>query len=423
MTDIQAEVDRLIDERGGRELLIPENDEAAVEITPFVFRSAGSTAAYVVATDGGRVVVNTGKGAEAPHHKRLFDAVAPVPTRYIVTTQGHVDHVGGVTHFREPGAVYVAQESNATCQADDRRIAGLRTTAAVPWFRKNYARQAAMVAASGTPLVQDVPVPDVTFADRMRLRVGSTDLELLSTPGETLDSCVVWLPQHRICFTSNTFGPLFPHFPNLNTLRGDRYRQVEPWLATIARVRDLRPEMLITGRGDPIVGAELIDASLTRLYDAVDHVHRATLDGMNAGLDLLTLMRTVELPPHLRVGQGYGKVAWGVRTIWETYTGWFQRRSTTELYPVPALDALADLAGTLGAATVLERARALVGAGEPVVAIHLIEAVLANDAEDRDAIGAMVDAHETLLAQTDRKNFWEHGWLVDQIDVWRDRLA
>jgi hypothetical protein len=39
---------------------------------------------------------------------------------------------------------------------------------------------------------------------------------------------VVWLPEHRVALVSNLFGPLFPHFPNLNTIRGDKYRFVEP---------------------------------------------------------------------------------------------------------------------------------------------------------------------------------------------------
>ena len=42
-----------------------------------------------------RVIVNTGMGYEAPHHKRVFDAVRPGPTPYVMTTQAHVDHVGG----------------------------------------------------------------------------------------------------------------------------------------------------------------------------------------------------------------------------------------------------------------------------------------------------------------------------------------
>ena len=106
--------------------------------------------------------------------------------------------------------------------------------------------------------------------------------------------------------------------------------------------------MLITGRHDPIVGADLIDASLARLHGAVDHVHRATLDGINAGTDVLTLMREIDLPTELRVGQGYGKVPWAVRTFWESYVGWFRLQSSTELYPVDPREATAELAGLLG---------------------------------------------------------------------------
>ncbi len=78
-------------------------------------------------------------------------------------------------------------------------------------------------------------------------------------------------------------GPLFPHFPNLNTLRGDRYRMVEPYLAAIRTVRELQPSMLVTGRHEPIVGSELIDRALARLHDAVDYVHSETLVGHERG--------------------------------------------------------------------------------------------------------------------------------------------
>ena len=42
-------------------------------------------------------------------------------------------------------------------------------------------------------------------------------------------------------------------------------------------VRELGPDVLITGRHTPIVGRDLIDASLQRLHDAVDYVHTETL--------------------------------------------------------------------------------------------------------------------------------------------------
>src|SRR5690242_3140111 len=101
--NIQEQVDRLIDERPGKELLTPAYDDAAHRVAddPPIFRSGGTTASYCILTDTSRVIVNTGMGFEAPHHKRLFDAVRAGPTPYIITTQAHVDHVGGVQLFRE----------------------------------------------------------------------------------------------------------------------------------------------------------------------------------------------------------------------------------------------------------------------------------------------------------------------------------
>lgn len=419
---IEDEVDALIDGRPGPELMVPAYDDEAVPVADGIFRSGGTTAAYLVTTPRARVVVNTGMGFEAPHHRRLFDAVHPGPTPYIVTTQGHVDHVGGVARFRQPGTVYVAQADNQRCQRDDARIAALRMATAGIWFHLGPDIRRIAAENTGPPATQDRPVPDLTFDRHLALEVDGLELELHATPGgETTDSCVVWLPQHRTCLVSNCFGPLFPHFPNLNTLRGDRYRFVEPYLDAVATVRALRPEVLVTGRHLPITGAALIDASLGRLAGAVEYVHAETLAGMNAGEGLAGLMARIELPPHLRVGQGYGKVPWAVRTIWESYTGWFQRRSTTELYPDDGGTA-AELAALAGPDAVVMRAGALLAAGRPVAAIGLAEAALAADPGHRGALSVMADAHLAQLAAGGEANFWESGWLRHQAAAWRRRL-
>jgi glyoxylase-like metal-dependent hydrolase (beta-lactamase superfamily II) len=418
---IDDEVDRLIDERPGRELLHPEYDEAAVALGDFIHRSAGSTASYMLVHSEGRVIVNTGMGWEAPHHKALFDAVCPGPTSYIITTQGHVDHVGGVACFREPGARYVAQENNAVCQADDARLTGFRARTALTWFPMLPARiKEFSERYPGKAKGQDVPTPDLTFDRRMSLCTGDLDIELISMPGgETIDSLAVWLPRHRIAILSNLFGPLFPHFPNFNTLRGDKYRFPVPYMENARRVRELQADVLITGRGMPIVGRELIDACLGRLHDAVDYVHRETLAGMNAGKDVHTLMAEIALPPELRVGQGYGKVQWAVRTIWEEYTGWFQRRSSAELYPSDPALAARELAELAGADPVAERAAALLDAGDAPTAVRLAESALAVEPGHAAACRVMVEAHRTLLEAGGAVSFWENGWLEDQLARWQ----
>ncbi len=236
-------------------------------------------------------------------------------------------------------------------------------------------------------------------------------MELISVPGgETTDSLVVWLPEERICLCGNTFGPLFGHIPNLVTMRGDRYRDALTAIASVERVRDLQPELLVTGHFEPIAGAERINAELIRLRNAIQYVHDQTVAGMNAGKDVLTLMREITLPPECEVGQGYGKVDWDVRAVWENYSGWFHHRSTTELYPVGFDAVAADVVELAGAGALLERARAHLDAGRPLHAIHLAGLVPPEDAGAREVLKR---AHETLLAGS--TNFWESAWLKNQL--------
>ena len=419
---IQEQVDHLIDTRPGKELMRPVYDDPAYPVADGIFRSGGTTAAYLLLTDGGRVIVNTGMGFEAPHHRRVFDAVRAGPTHYVVTTQAHVDHVGGVDLFKDPETRYVAQANNRACQADDARIRGLRMRTAGIWF-DTLGTDARRIAKEnpGVSMRQSEPVPDITFDDRLRLSVDGLSMELIAAVGETIDSLIVWLPDQRTALISNLFGPLFPHFPNLHTLRGDRYRFVEPYLESVRKLRALQPEVLVTGRYEPIRGADLIDASLERLHGAVDHVHRSALEGFNAGVDVWTLMERISLPPELRVGQGYGKVSWAVRTLWETYVGWFRLQSTAELYPDTSGAAMAELVEAAGTDAALDRAEAALARGNAVVAIRLGEAVAAAVPDEPRLPALMVGAHRFLLEHGGDVSFWEDGWLRDQVDHWEQR--
>ena len=395
----------------------PASQIAVTPINDFIYMSEGLSNAYLVKTSSGRVIINTGMGFEALVHKKIFDEICPGPTPYIFLTQGHVDHVGGVSLFREPGTKLVAQNALGVCQRDDERIKAVREAQSSIWFKAVLTKAAAEEVAARPAFVQDVPLADISFDDAHFLEVGDTCFELYSTPGgETVDSCVIWLPQHLILFSGNLFGPLFPHFPNFNTIRGDRYRWFEPYLESLRRVRGLEPEILITGHFDPIIGKELIRACLDRLESAVDFVHQETLRGMNSGKDIWTLMREVQLPPELFVGEAYGKVSWAVRTIWESYMGWFKAQSTSELYPTRPQEIYPDLIQLAGIDAVVYRGRQKLSAGDPEAAILVAEAALTAHANHKEALTLALDAHRILLDRSGGMNFWETGWLKTQIE-------
>ena len=400
--------------RPGADAMRPAAAEKAEQIAPGLWCSPGLSNAYLLTTGAGRVIINTGMGFEGPVHRANFDAVDSSPVRYIIFTQGHVDHVGGLDSVRDPGTTVVAQANWTLWRDDNERLIPYRASRSAFAFQDTLAEGIqAIQQRLGTKHLagQSVPVVDVDFEDTLSLEVGGRRMELISVPGgETNDSLVAWLPEERICLCGNVFGPIFGHIPNLVTMRGDRYRDALTAIASVERVRDLQPELLVTGHFEPIAGADQINAELTRLRDAIQHIHDQTVAGMNAGKDVRALMREIALPPECEVGQGYGKVAWDVRAIWENYSGWFHHQSTTELYPI-GFDAVAtDVVELAGADALVRRARAHLAEGRPVHAIYLAELL---PPDHRGAREVLRDAHENLLA--DSTNFWERAWLTRQI--------
>ncbi|MBW2385725.1 MAG: MBL fold metallo-hydrolase [Deltaproteobacteria bacterium] len=394
----------------------PAHQSEARKILDGIYLSEGLSNSFLIVTPEGRVVINTGMGFEAPVHKRLYDAVDRSPLRYILLTQGHVDHVGGVDQLREPGTEIVAHANQASQQDDDERIKGFRAARSAFAFRDAIAkilRHARAHADEPVP-AQSRPEATLTFDDRHAFELGGQRFELLSVPGgETADSMAIWLPDRKICFSGNLFSALFGHFPNLVTIRGDRYREAPRFIESLERVRALEPEWLMVGHGLPIRGRDLIQSELIRLRDAVEYVHAATVEGMNAHKDVHTLMREIQLPPELEVGEGYGKVSWSVRAIWETYAGWFHHRSTTELYAIPAEAIHGDLVELAGGPdAITARARQRLESGEPVEAIHLAEVVLSAAPFDRGALQVSIEAHARLDAES--VNFWLSSWLREQ---------
>jgi alkyl sulfatase BDS1-like metallo-beta-lactamase superfamily hydrolase len=371
---------------------------------------------YLINTGDGDIQINAGMGFEATTIREQLAPFRKGPLPYLILTQGHVDHVGGVSQLRQPETKLVAHENNPVCQKDDQRISGARNRQSQIWFpapvkiNEELQEKVAFV-------VQDHPVPDVTFDDRMTIDHGGVKLDLISVPGgETIDSIAIHLPERGILFSGNMFGPLFPHFPNMHTIRGDKYRFWEAYLASLRRVRDLEPEILVTGHFLPVIGKQLIRTCLDRLHDAVTHVHQETLDGMNAGKDIFQLMREVTLPESLYVGQAYGKVSFCVRTVWEQYMGWFRGERTSQLLSVQPEHVAGELAAMAGVGAVIGRAREALGKGDAERAMALVEAALGAEPSNREALDLSVAIHEALLAAPHgAENFWYAGWLRHQI--------
>lgn len=395
-------------------------------INDFIVMTEANSNVYLIETAQGGILLNTGMGFETPvvnHNLRKF---SEVPIRFIISTQGHVDHVGGVQYFRNlyPDLKYIATSANEEHQSYDARLQRFRAARSAFRFQDDFIQVFKGYAEAGYTDInpQDRPVPDITFQDHYEFSLGGLEIVLIAAPGaETNDSLVVWLPQHRIVFTGNLFGCPFGHFPNLVTIRGDRYRDALTCAAAAQTVLDLDAELLLYGHHEPIAGAQLIRSEVTAYRDAILHVHDEVVKGMNAGKDLYTLQQEISLPPACEVGQGYGKVSWGVRAIWESYAGWFKHESTTELYSVPQRTVHADLLELAGVDNVVQRAKRKSAEGENEQALHLLDIVLNAQPDHAGARALAIQVHESLLADAQTfcstGNFWLVGWLQNQIKL------
>jgi alkyl sulfatase BDS1-like metallo-beta-lactamase superfamily hydrolase len=382
------------------------------------------SSSYLITSADGRIVVNTGMWFEAKVHKRKYDDVTTDPTRYIILTQSHTDHIGGVDTFRESETQLIAQRNIEACQADDVRIHGLRIRRSLPFFaavmgQPGYARG----DDAEIPPLAKAAVPDIMFDDRYDMESGGRTLQLLSVPGgETIDSLVVWLPDDGVALVGNMFSALFGHFPNLVTVRADRMRSATAFVASVQRVIDLDAETLLLGHHGPVRGRALVRSECERIRDAVQYVHDATTQAMNDGLDVWTAMRTIELPESLALGEAYGRVDWSVRAIWETYAGWFHQHSTLDLYGAPPEHGANEIVALAGGADEVAARAAQLALTDPLTAIRLSELVLAEEPGHSGALHAYRRAHEQLLAEHGRVNFWLTGWLEGEVRSATNRI-
>jgi len=412
---------------GSTDLRMASSEDPLVRIADNVTMSEGTTNSYLVTTPEGDVVVSTGLVVEGPIHRAKFDRVSTAPVRTIVLTQAHLDIVGGFAAFQGPGTEIVAHHNTHACQEDDERIKGFRQLRNPRFFPQQMSELSVAdreAMRKGMESAHRKAEPTILVEDRLDFALGGVRFEIFALPGgETNDSLIVHLPDQGIVFTGNALGPLFPHMPNLHTIRGDRPRGALPYIATYDKILSLEPELLVTGHFDPIRGRDFVRAELTRLRDAVQYVHDETVRGMNEGKDVYTLMREIRLPPGLKVGEDYGTVPWAVQAIWHGYAGWFYYKSTTELYPTPARDVYAELGRLAGPDALAVRGRELLEAGKPLDAIHLAEVAMAAEPEYRAALELYRDAHAILLAESAPKNRWFHYWLKGEIGETEKKLG
>jgi alkyl sulfatase BDS1-like metallo-beta-lactamase superfamily hydrolase len=396
---------------------IASREEQLVEINDHLWVSKDISDSILITTPAGNVVINTGMPGNGGQHRERFQTVSQQPVEYIIITQCHGDHFGGVYDIRDSETRVITQDGYVECREYWRILDDF-------YKRRSSKLWGSVLGKRGDVknIIREVS-PDITFRDDYQLQLGGRQLELYATPGgESEDGIVVWLPQDRTVITGNLFGPVFGNMPNLYSIRGDKIRSSKRFIKSLDFVAALQPEVIVTGH-EVIRGEANVQEALAKLRAAVVYVYDYTIEGMQAGKDVHTLMREVSLPEDIQVGQAHGKLSWCVRAIWEEYAGWFHYDSTTSLYGVPASSVAADITELAGGADVLAaRAERYLEGGQPLEALQLINTTLQAEPANQRALQAKITAHEQLLQASGGENFSEVMWLKSEIEFAKAQL-
>jgi alkyl sulfatase BDS1-like metallo-beta-lactamase superfamily hydrolase len=389
------------------------DQKKALKFGEAIYQATGFGNTFMVVTEAGNVIIDTSMPFNAARHKQLLQAENAGSVKYIILTHAHGDHTGGVPTWKQSDTKIIAQKDHEEFQHYQRRLNG--------FFARRNAAQFSMRTPDPGPWPGNYGAkiePTILFDDKYEFELGGVKFEIISTPGETPDHATVWIPKYKAAFIGDNF---YTSFPNIYTLRGTKPRWALDYVNSLNKVLALKPEIVLPSHGTPITGAAEIVKQLTRYRDAIQYIHDETVKGMNAGKDVWTLMNEIKLPPDLDIGEGYGKLSWSVRGIYEGYAGWFDLNPAT-MYEKPASSVYPDVVKLAGgpdavARLAMERAQA----GEAVEALHLSDIALAADANHKAALQAKLNALETLRSRCRNSN--ERGWLEFSINLVKSKLG
>lgn len=398
----------------------PQDQPKVVKINDSIYMAPLGANVYLLTTPAGNVVIDTGNLGVASDARKLLRAESHAPVKYIILTHGHADHIAGISLWKEAGTQIIAQRNYVELLNYVARLEGFFAPRNAAAFNRPPQEAGPWKGNYGAKIE-----PTILFDETYEFTLGGVQFQLFSTPGETPDHLTVWIPKYKTAFIGdnyNGFGEPEPvSFPNLYALRGTKPRWALDWIRSIDKVLSLKPDVLLSGHGEPIVGNDEITRRLTRFRNAIQYVHDEVVKGMNSGKDVFTLMREIKLPASFDMTESFGKVSWSVRGIYDGYAGWYDMNPST-MYELPPSSVYPDLVRLAGGPEPLVRlAQEKLEAGKPVEALHLTDVVLAYDPNNNAALAARLKTLQNLREHNE--NYLEVGYLDYGINTTKAKLG
>ncbi len=218
----------------------------------------------VIGDDSVLVVDTTATPVMAQALIARIRTVTDKPIRHVVLSHYHAVRVLGASAYRAEGCEHVLASRGTYEMIVERGAQDMKSE--IERFPRLF---------QAVESIPGLTWPTLVLEREITLYLGKLEVKVMHVgPGHTKGDTIVWLPQQRILFS----GDLVEYQAAAYT--GDA--QLQEWPDTLARLRSMRPEKLVPGRGPALETPADVAAGLDYTQDFVTTLFRCARESVAA---------------------------------------------------------------------------------------------------------------------------------------------
>ena len=240
------------------------------QITPNVYTFTGIRGCdpSMVMTSEGAVFIDTAQWFTQLEQMIDFAKEKSGGVKYLINTESHIDHVFGNPYLKKAGATIIAQELMPNSYYKIPPAFNMTTYEYnLDLLKRQDPTKTGLLLPEGE---EEIGKPDITFTDKLTLKVGGHTFVCYHTPGHSPEQSSVYCPEERVVFVGdNIFNNCQIWFHSIDFAA--LFKSLD-WLQS----QDV--DYLIPGHG-PVMGKECIAQNKQFIYQWLSTVGEAINKG------------------------------------------------------------------------------------------------------------------------------------------------
>ena len=124
--------------------------------------------------------------------------------------------------------------------------------------------------------------PNITLDDQQIMVIDGVEMELFHVPGESDDHIAIYMPENGEMLLGDSIQG--ETIPNVYTIRGAKYRDMEEWKDSVDRMRSYHAKGFTNHHGRPVIGENYVESVFSVWRDSLQYQYDEAIRLMNKGM-------------------------------------------------------------------------------------------------------------------------------------------